>query len=218
MDFAKDHEELYNKTSEHFKDKTRKECLWKQFANSRRWSVNVCKTWIDSQRTCYRKLTQSKSGQALKEMMEHQTCILDKLGFLRLHIRCKGLSKLSAFKFQARGVSASAIAAHDISRASTDTDSMDISMQSTDSMLQPQQVRSPTAASGRSLVDQQVMDQPSIGPSQDHCCKPFNGPSQDHPNLSKFISCGFFLKKTKQTRSLTPPHTKHFCPKNKKSE
>ena len=210
MDFAKDHEELYNKTSEHFKDKTRKECLWKQFANSRKWSVNVCKTWIDSQRTCYRKLTQSKSGQAPKEMMEHQTCILDKLGFLRLHIRCKGLSKLSAFKFQARGVSASAI-------ASTDTDSMDISMQSTDSMLQPQQVRSPTAASGRSLVDQQVMNQPSIGPFQDHCCKPFNGPSQDHPNLSKFISCVFFSKKQTNKKPYTAPH-KTLLSQKQKSE
>ena len=44
-------------------------------------------------------------------------------------------------------------------RASTDTDSMEISMRSTDTMLQPQQVTSPTADSGHSLVDQQVMDQ-----------------------------------------------------------
>ena len=34
MDFVKDHEELYNKTNEHFKDKARNECLWEKFANN----------------------------------------------------------------------------------------------------------------------------------------------------------------------------------------
>ena len=47
----KDHDELYDKTNEHFKDKTRKECLWEQFGNSHN-VVCVCKTWFDSQRTC----------------------------------------------------------------------------------------------------------------------------------------------------------------------
>ena len=49
--------------------------------------------------------------------------------------------------------------AHNISRASTNTDSLDISMQSTESTLQLQQVTSPTTASGHSLVNQQVMGQ-----------------------------------------------------------
>ena len=34
VDFVKDHK-LYDKTSEHFKDKARKECLWERFANIR---------------------------------------------------------------------------------------------------------------------------------------------------------------------------------------
>ena len=34
MDFVKDHEELYDKTNEHFKEKTRKECLSERFTNS----------------------------------------------------------------------------------------------------------------------------------------------------------------------------------------
>ena len=92
----------------------------------------------------------------LKEMMEHQNWIQDKFEFLRLHIRLKGLNKLSGFKSQARGASTSA---HNISRASTDTDNMEISMQSTDTTLQPQLVTRPTTTSGCSLVDQQVMDQ-----------------------------------------------------------
>ena len=30
VDFVKDHEELYDKTSEHFRDKARKELLWEE--------------------------------------------------------------------------------------------------------------------------------------------------------------------------------------------
>ena len=62
VDFVKDHKELYDKTNEHFKHKTRKECLWEMFANSCKLSVKVCKTWFESQETRYIKLTQSKSS------------------------------------------------------------------------------------------------------------------------------------------------------------
>ena len=61
MDFVKDNGELY-KTNEHFKDKVRKECLCQRFTISHKLSVNVCKTWLKSQRTCYGKLKQSKPG------------------------------------------------------------------------------------------------------------------------------------------------------------
>ena len=44
VDFVKDHEELYDKTNDHFKDKARKECPWEQFTNSQKLSVKVCKT------------------------------------------------------------------------------------------------------------------------------------------------------------------------------
>ena len=58
VEFVKDHEVLYNKVSEHFKDKARKECLWESFANSCKLSVEVCKIWFESQRTLYSQLTQ----------------------------------------------------------------------------------------------------------------------------------------------------------------
>ena len=32
VDFEQGYKELYDKINEHFKDKTRKECLWEQFA------------------------------------------------------------------------------------------------------------------------------------------------------------------------------------------
>ena len=44
VDFVKHHDDLYDKTNEHFKDKTRKECLWERFAKSHKLSVKVCKT------------------------------------------------------------------------------------------------------------------------------------------------------------------------------
>ena len=48
VDFVKDHEELYDKTNEHFQDKARKECLWEIFASSCKLSVKVCKTLFES--------------------------------------------------------------------------------------------------------------------------------------------------------------------------
>ena len=56
VDFVKDHEEFYDKTNKQFKDKARKECP----------------TWFKSQRNHHGKLTQSKSGQASKEMTQRQ--------------------------------------------------------------------------------------------------------------------------------------------------
>ena len=46
MDFVKDHEDLYDKTNKHFKDKARKNCLWEGFPSSHNLSVKVCKTWF----------------------------------------------------------------------------------------------------------------------------------------------------------------------------
>ena len=68
------------------------------------------------------------------------------------------LSKLLGFKSQAQGASISVVSAHNISRASTDTDSKEISMRSRDTTLQPKQVTSPTAASGCPSFNQQIMD------------------------------------------------------------
>ena len=45
MDFVKDHEELYDKTNTHFKDKAREDCLRERFENSSKLSVKVSKTW-----------------------------------------------------------------------------------------------------------------------------------------------------------------------------
>ena len=104
-----DHKELYDKTNE-------QECLFEQISKIHKLSVKVLNNWFDFQRTHYEKL----SGQPLKEMMECWNWIHDKFGFLSSHIRCKS----SGFKSKARGTSASAASAPDISRASTDTGSV----------------------------------------------------------------------------------------------
>ena len=57
VDFVKDHKELYGNTNKNFKDKARKDCLLERFASSRNLSVKVSKTWFESKRTHYGKLT-----------------------------------------------------------------------------------------------------------------------------------------------------------------
>ena len=71
IDFINDHEELYNKTNEKFKDKARK-ALWGKFARGHKLLVKVCKTSFESQRAHYGKLTKSKSVQAPTEVTERQ--------------------------------------------------------------------------------------------------------------------------------------------------
>ena len=44
VDFVKDHNELYNKTSKHFKDKARKGSLWEELNSGCKLSVKVNKT------------------------------------------------------------------------------------------------------------------------------------------------------------------------------
>ena len=73
MDFVKDHEELYNKPNEQFKDKARNECLWEKFANNQKLSVKVCKSWFKSQRTPYDKFMQYKSGQEKNREVEQDS-------------------------------------------------------------------------------------------------------------------------------------------------
>ena len=50
VDFVKEHEDLYDKTNKHLKDKARQECLCDRFTSSCKLSVKVCKTCFKSQR------------------------------------------------------------------------------------------------------------------------------------------------------------------------
>ena len=89
VEFIKQHEELYDKTNDKFKDKQRKYGLWERLAASRNLSVNTVKKWFETQHTRYGKLTQTKSGQAAEKSTERQTWLKDSFSFLRGHIRRK---------------------------------------------------------------------------------------------------------------------------------
>ena len=77
MDFVKQHEELYDKTNNSFKDKQKKEQLWEQLASTRNLPIKTVKKWFKTQRTRYGKLTQTKSGQAAEKSTEWQTWLKD---------------------------------------------------------------------------------------------------------------------------------------------
>ena len=129
VEFAKQHEELYDKTNDSFKDKQKKERLWEQLAATRNLSVKTVKKWFNTQRTRYGKLTQTKSGQAAEKSTERQTWLTDNFSFLRGHIRRKGVSNLSAFKSPQRPSVATASAS--VQDTSKETESqMEISIAS----------------------------------------------------------------------------------------
>ena len=58
--FLKQHEELYNKTHNKFKDKQKKECLWERLPATRNLSVSTDKRWFEIQCTRYGNITQTK--------------------------------------------------------------------------------------------------------------------------------------------------------------
>ena len=70
VEFIKQHEELYDKTNDSFKDKQKKEILWEQIAATRNLPIKTVKKWFETQCTRYGKLTQTKSGQAAEKSTE----------------------------------------------------------------------------------------------------------------------------------------------------
>ena len=109
VDFVKDHKELYEKTNGHFNDEAR---------------MSLGEIRQQSQAVCQGAHTVNV-WKAPKEMMEHQNWIHDKFVFLSL---TQGAEQVIRIQFPAQGTSASAASAHNISRVSTDTISMDISI------------------------------------------------------------------------------------------
>ena len=68
VDFVKDHKEIYDKTMRTLRTMPGRIACVKAAPTP----VKVWKTWFESKRTCYIKLTQCKPGQAPKEMTERQ--------------------------------------------------------------------------------------------------------------------------------------------------
>ena len=64
---VKQHEELYDKTNNSFKDKQKKVRLLKSLPATRNLPVKTVKKWFKTQCTRYDKFTQMKSGQAAEK-------------------------------------------------------------------------------------------------------------------------------------------------------
>ena len=77
IEFVKQHEQLYDKTNESFKDKQKKERLWEEVAATRNLPVKTVKKWFESQCTRYGKLIHTKSGQGAEKSTERQTRLKD---------------------------------------------------------------------------------------------------------------------------------------------
>ena len=121
VEFVKQHEKLYDKTNDSFKDKQKKERLSEQLAATRNLPVKTVKKWFETQLTRYGKLTQAKSGQEAEKTTKRQAWLKDGFSFLRGHIRRKGVSESSAFKSPQRPSAAAASAS--VPNTSRDTES-----------------------------------------------------------------------------------------------
>ena len=79
-------------------------------AATRNLPIKTVKKWLETQRTRYGNLTQTKSGQAAEKNTDRQTWLKDSFSFLRGDNRRKGVSKSSAFKSPQRPSAAAASA------------------------------------------------------------------------------------------------------------
>ena len=157
VEFVKQHEEVYDKTNDSFKDKQKKETLWESLAATRNLPVKTVKKWFETQHT---ELTQTKSGQAAEKSTERKTWLKDSFSFLQAHIRRKGVSKSPAFKLPQRP-SAATVSASVLDTPRDTGSEMGISIAS-DVTHQPSTTspkrRQPTVATTTTAADQ-VLDQ-----------------------------------------------------------
>ena len=82
VEFVKQHEELYDKTNDSFKDNQKKERLWEQLAATRNLPVKTVKKWFDTQCTRYGKLRRRGGGQGAEKSTERPTWLKDSFSFL----------------------------------------------------------------------------------------------------------------------------------------
>ena len=86
VEFLKEHECLYNKRHPLYKDTQTKDMLWGDFCETRNLDPEEVKKWVQSQRTIYGKLTQTKSGLPPHRLTERQRWVTTTFDFLKTHI------------------------------------------------------------------------------------------------------------------------------------
>ena len=98
VEFVEVHPELYDKEHACFHDRQKKEALWAEISAELKLQPFDVRRWFESQRTCYGKLSKLQSGHAPREMTKRQSWVYQQMGFLKTHIRQKGVSRSSGFE------------------------------------------------------------------------------------------------------------------------
>ena len=86
INWLKEHPELYDKGKKEYRDVEKKNKLWEDKAAAMEVNVSDLRTWFDSMRTRYGKLTQTKSGQGAKVLTYRDKWVLTNFDFLKGHI------------------------------------------------------------------------------------------------------------------------------------
>ena len=73
VEFMKQYPELYDNENRRFYDRQRKEALWAEISAELKLQPTDVRRWLESQRTCYGKLSKQQSGQAPREMTKRQS-------------------------------------------------------------------------------------------------------------------------------------------------
>ena len=86
IQWLKEHPCIYNKGLRDYRDTAKKSKLWQDKAKDLGLDPLRLQTWVDSMRSRFGRLTQTKSGQGAKEHTERETWILQKFSFFAAHI------------------------------------------------------------------------------------------------------------------------------------
>ena len=98
VEFVKEHPGLYDKEHASFHDRQKKEALWAEISAELKLQPFDVRRWFESQGTCYGKLSILQSGQAPREMTKRQSWVYHQMGFLKTHIRRKGVPGQSKYQ------------------------------------------------------------------------------------------------------------------------
>ena len=98
VEFVKEHPELCNKEHTRFHNRQKKEPLLAEISAELKLPPFDVRRWFESQRTLYGKLSKLQSW----EMTKRQSWVYQQMGFLKTHIRQKGVSRSSGFEARSR--------------------------------------------------------------------------------------------------------------------
>ena len=99
VEWIRDNEEIYDKSSKGYKDTEKRKKLWRIKAASMEYDLAALMAWYENMRTRYSKLVKSKSGDGKKDPTPREDWILKNFSFLSSHIlrrAGKGIASLKS--------------------------------------------------------------------------------------------------------------------------